>query len=317
MTEVLYTGPESWGDKAYPGDAGIDLPIVEEVILTPGEFADLPSGIKVAIPEGYYGRIVARSSALRKRRVRVYEGIIDAGFRGELFTYVENIGPSATKLSPGDRLAQMIIQPVLDLPLRQVPALPDSIRGVQGFGSSDNRTLDRMAASLARLQSNGHGATVLVADQDGPLISVGEAFGQRTVYMGGPIDHRSGEPWWQDGPHGWLDLVPADWRIYDPQSMNAHETDPSVIWNRNMDALLSADLAIFAFIDGPGSYGFGSPIEIYERCIQTNRKPTICYVEGHSPGVYLRKLWQDHGLILTDDWKDARRLLAEEFRRIR
>jgi len=304
MTEVLYTGPDGWGQKAYPGDAGIDLPIIRDQILMPGEFADMASGIRVAIPEGYYGRIVARSSALRKRRIRVYEGIIDSGFRGELFTYMEAIGPGPSEVKVGDRLAQLIIQPVLDIPVNRADILPESVRGTQGFGSSD--------------YTNGHGAVVLVEDQDGPLISIGSTriTPRPMIYLGGPIDHAADLPWWQiDKYRSPVYDLTSEWEWYDPAARNKNESNPSVIWNRNMDALLTAEVALFAFIDGSGAYGFGSPIEIYERCTQPRRKPTIAYVEGHSPGVYLRKLWQDHGLILSDNWKDTVRLLGEEIAR--
>lgn len=294
MTQTLqYVGPEGWGQTAYPGDAGIDLPITTEQVLEPGEFYDLPSGIKVAIPEGYYGRIAARSGALRNRRIRVYEGVIDAGFRGELFTFVEAVGPTATAVRPGDRLAQLIISPVIQFPIERVEALPESTRGTKGFGSSDHKT----AAAHTRLDTAG--AEVYV--EQGP-----------TIYLGGPIDYQDlgirGER---------MQMLKQSWlsrriRWYDPQVACAGLIEPTDIVARNTEAMTTADIAVFLLPDPP-NYGFGSPVEI--ACLVDMGKRPIIWHNGDQVGVYLRELW-GRGAIVATEWKDFTRVLGEEIAKV-
>lgn len=138
--------------QAYPGDAGWDLHVLEDTFINPGEWRDVKSGIAIALPEGYYARLVGRSSALRKRGLAVMEGIIDAGFRGELFACAYAI-PSAVEimrtqapfytkerglvaLEAGSSICQVIIQEVRPVQFTEVGVLPESARGVNGFGSS-------------------------------------------------------------------------------------------------------------------------------------------------------------------------------------
>ncbi len=121
---------------AYRGDAGIDLPILEHRQIAPGEGCDVPTGWAISLPVGHYGRIVGRSSALRKKGVLVVEGIIDNGFRGELFSYVFNPGTETVYLSRGESVAQLIVSPVPYIVIDEVDELPESERGTKGFGSS-------------------------------------------------------------------------------------------------------------------------------------------------------------------------------------
>lgn len=124
--------------QSYEGDAGFDLAIVEEVLLEPGEKKDVATGIVAAIPDGFWGHILARSSVVRKFPVQIVPAVIDAGFRGELKVLVHNVSPTERVMfGPGDRLAQIIVTP---LPPRlewlEQASLPDSQRGQRGFGSS-------------------------------------------------------------------------------------------------------------------------------------------------------------------------------------
>ena len=122
---------------AYTGDAGLDLHVLEDTWIPPGQGVDVRSGVAVAIPDGFYGRIVGRSSSLRKRGLLVSEGVIDSGFRGELFVYARNIGNlEAVQLRQGDSIGQLIVSPVPNVELRWVTDLPQSERGENGFGSS-------------------------------------------------------------------------------------------------------------------------------------------------------------------------------------
>lgn len=121
---------------AYAGDAGMDLATLDDVILDPGERIDIPTGVAIELPEGYYARLVGRSSTLRKRGLFVFEGIIDQGYRGPLFIYCENRTSWRTKVPGGTRIAQLIVTPIVQPVLTPVEQLNDSDRGANGFGSS-------------------------------------------------------------------------------------------------------------------------------------------------------------------------------------
>lgn len=128
--------------NAYPGDAGHDLHALEDTWVPLREGRDIRTGLNVSIPEGYYGRIVGRSSTLRKRGLLIIEGIIDCGFRGELFSFAYCPPTPITMLKKGflvERgmaVAQMIVTPVPVVEWEVVEELPPSERGEAGFGSS-------------------------------------------------------------------------------------------------------------------------------------------------------------------------------------
>jgi dUTP pyrophosphatase len=124
--------------KAYNGDAGWDLYSVERVLVGAGQKADIPTGIAVAVPEGYVGVIVGRSSTWRKHQSMTILGVIDAGYRGELFACVRSDGRVGFQVDKGERVAQMLILPVPDMWCDWVDELPDSHRGEKGWGSSGN-----------------------------------------------------------------------------------------------------------------------------------------------------------------------------------
>lgn len=122
--------------KAYAGDAGIDLPVLQGVSVPPGEGVDVRSGWAVEIPLGFYGRIIGRSSAYRHKQLVILEGVIDSGFRGELFAFAFNPGHEAIWVEEGTSLAQLIVSPVPEVDIMVVEALSESERGERGFGSS-------------------------------------------------------------------------------------------------------------------------------------------------------------------------------------
>lgn len=128
--------------RAYENDAGWDLRVLEPVWINVNEAVDVRTGVAVAIPDGYFGRIIGRSSALRKRGLMVVEGIIDSGFRGELFSYVfcpptvHNVTTNGVRLERGDSVAQLIIHPLPQVNWVEVDQLEESDRGLAGFGSS-------------------------------------------------------------------------------------------------------------------------------------------------------------------------------------
>lgn len=128
--------------RAYTGDAGYDLYTLQHIEVPPLSLVDVPSGIAVAIPVGHYGRIVGRSSTHRKRGLSVVEGVIDAGYRGPLFSCVWNPSPDkSVHIAKGERVAQLIVTPISQLDAYEVDALPNSDRGARGFGSSGRSNL--------------------------------------------------------------------------------------------------------------------------------------------------------------------------------
>lgn len=122
--------------RAYAGDAGWDLYVDEDAEIPPRSAVDLPLGVAVAIPDGYYGRIVGRSSTHRKHGLHVVEGIIDAGYRGPLFANAWNPSGETKLIERGQRIAQLILTRVPAEEYVLVDQLPESERGTRGFGSS-------------------------------------------------------------------------------------------------------------------------------------------------------------------------------------
>jgi dUTP pyrophosphatase len=125
--------------RAYSGDAGLDLSSCERVELAPGERALVPTGLAVAIPEGYAGFVQPRSGLAAKHGISIVNtpGLVDSGYRGELLVNLVNTDArNAFVVEPGMRIAQLVILPIPELELVEVDELPESERGVRGFGSS-------------------------------------------------------------------------------------------------------------------------------------------------------------------------------------
>ena len=125
--------------RAYAGDAGLDLATCDRVELAPGERAVVPTGLAVAIPDGFAGFIQPRSGLAARHGIAVVNspGLIDSGYRGELRVVLLNTDPERTFVAePGERIAQLVVLPVPELELVEVDELPGTERGVRGFGSS-------------------------------------------------------------------------------------------------------------------------------------------------------------------------------------
>jgi dUTP pyrophosphatase len=125
--------------RAYPDDAGMDLTACERVELAPGERALVPTGLAVAIPEGYAGYVQPRSGLAARHGISIVNtpGLIDSGYRGEVLVNLVNSDRRETfVVEPGMRIAQLVILPVPEVELVEVAELPTSERGVKGFGSS-------------------------------------------------------------------------------------------------------------------------------------------------------------------------------------
>jgi dUTP pyrophosphatase len=126
-------------EQAYAGDAGFDLSTCERIVLRPGERALVPTGLAVAIPEGYAGFVQPRSGLAARHGIAVVNspGLIDPGYRGEIRIVLLNTDRERTFVAePGDRVAQLVVLPVPGLELVELDELPASERGVRGFGSS-------------------------------------------------------------------------------------------------------------------------------------------------------------------------------------
>ena len=124
---------------ATDGDAGLDLVAAEAVTLQPGERTAVPTGLAVAIPEGYAGFVHARSGRSLKEGLALANapGLIDAGYRGELKVIVVNLDRSSPiDIARGDKIAQLVVQRVERVELAPVDDLPESTRGEGGFGST-------------------------------------------------------------------------------------------------------------------------------------------------------------------------------------
>lgn len=117
------------------GDAGYDLYVSDQTVLAPRIPTNVPSGIAVELPGRLWGMLVPRSSTLR-RGIHVQTGIIDNGYRGELFVAAENLTGENIVLEPGERIAQFILMPLIALPVVQVNELSQTERGANGFGST-------------------------------------------------------------------------------------------------------------------------------------------------------------------------------------
>jgi len=131
--------------QAHDGDAGWDIPVCWPSELGPaavsigvsaGEIMDIPSGIHIKLPEGFWAEIKARSSSFFGRKLHVHDAIIDNGYTGELKIAVRNIGEKVAMIADGERLAQMIIHRIYPVTFQEVEELPTTSRGKKEMGSS-------------------------------------------------------------------------------------------------------------------------------------------------------------------------------------
>ena len=126
--------------RATPGSAGLDLSacISEPITLDPGCRKLIPTGLAAAIPQGAAGMIYARSSLGTKHGIALSNGVgvIDNDYRGEIQVGLCNFSSEPYTISPGERIAQLVLHPVLLLPVEEVDTLDETERGAGGFGST-------------------------------------------------------------------------------------------------------------------------------------------------------------------------------------
>jgi len=136
---VKYWSPPNCPEwyRAKPGDAGLDLRAwIDKPLVASGQL--IPTGLHLAIPEGYYGQVLGRSSLAMKGLV-IPGGVIDSSYRGEIQVILINLGERAFVVNPGDRIAQLVILPIYSGQPIRVERLEDlgaTERGSTGFGSS-------------------------------------------------------------------------------------------------------------------------------------------------------------------------------------
>ena len=126
-------------EYAAPGDAGTDLVSTVDVTLAPGERAVVPTGIGIALPEGYVALVHPRSGLAARFGVSIVNapGTVDAGYRGEIKVLLVNLDTSRpVRLSRGDRIAQLVLQRFERGRFGEVDRLPGSVRGAAGYGST-------------------------------------------------------------------------------------------------------------------------------------------------------------------------------------
>jgi dUTP pyrophosphatase len=124
---------------AHPGDAGADLVTTVDVALAPGERMLVPTGVAIALPEGYVALVHPRSGLAARHGLSIVNtpGTIDAGYRGEIKVLLINHDPvEPILLSRGDRIAQLVVQRFERARFVACDDLPESTRGTGGYGST-------------------------------------------------------------------------------------------------------------------------------------------------------------------------------------
>lgn len=131
---------------AHPGDAGADLHTAIDVLLDPGERVTVPTGLAIALPDGYAAFVHPRSGLAARCGLTLVNapGTVDAGYRGEIRVTLLNTDlRTPVKLSRGDRIAQLVIQRVERAEFVEADTLPESARGSGGFGSTGGHAARR------------------------------------------------------------------------------------------------------------------------------------------------------------------------------
>ncbi|MFC0224723.1 dUTP diphosphatase [Nocardioides zeicaulis] len=124
---------------AHPGDAGADLHTTVDLTLAPGERALVPTGISIALPDGYVALVHPRSGLASRHGLSIVNtpGTVDAGYRGEIKVLLINHDPvEPVTLHRGDRIAQLVVQRFERARFVEVGVLPTSVRGDGGYGST-------------------------------------------------------------------------------------------------------------------------------------------------------------------------------------
>lgn len=119
----------------HPGDAGLDLFAAVDDVLGPGELTAVPTGVQLAIPDGYVG-LIWDKSGISLHGVHRLAGVVDAGYRGEVKVVMINLGKNPYPIKKGMKIAQLLIQPVVAAEVEEAADLEGTSRGEGGFGST-------------------------------------------------------------------------------------------------------------------------------------------------------------------------------------
>jgi dUTP pyrophosphatase len=140
---------------AHPGDAGADVVAAIDVDLAPGQRSLVPTGVSIALPDGYAAFMHPRSGLAHRLGITILNapGTVDAGYRGEIKVNLVNHGTEAVHIARGDRIAQIVVQRVERAVFTSVTELPASVRGAGGYGSTGGH--DRLDAANALAASGG------------------------------------------------------------------------------------------------------------------------------------------------------------------
>lgn len=121
---------------AHPGDAGLDLFADQSIDILPGQRYAVNTGIALAIPKEHVGLVWDKSGIALSTGITILAGVIDAGYRGEVQVVIYNTSREQYHVEAGQKIAQLLIQPVLTVQIKETTTLEDTERGLNGFGSS-------------------------------------------------------------------------------------------------------------------------------------------------------------------------------------
>lgn len=134
--EIKRVSPEAvLPTRAHHDDAGMDLYSLEDVQLEPGQVKVIRTGIALALPPQHVGLVADRSS-MAKRGLKTSGGVIDAGYRGEIHIVMVNISGHLAEIKRHERIAQLLIFPIVTPAVKEVETLGETVRGTKGFGST-------------------------------------------------------------------------------------------------------------------------------------------------------------------------------------
>ncbi len=119
----------------HKGDAGLDVFSAVDCVLEAGAVKAIPTGIKMAIPDGYAG-LVWDKSGISLKGVHRLAGVIDSGYRGEVKVVLVNLGQEPFRIEKGMKIAQLLIQPIVEVKVIETDELGETLRGEEGFGST-------------------------------------------------------------------------------------------------------------------------------------------------------------------------------------
>ena len=121
---------------AHPGDAGMDLYSVVDMVLKPGERASVPTGIAIALPDGYVSLVWDKSGVSHNNGIKTLGGVLDSGYRGEYLIGLINLSQENFEIKVGQKIAQLLIQKVEHPEIEEVEELDETARGDGRFGST-------------------------------------------------------------------------------------------------------------------------------------------------------------------------------------